>query len=74
MSFATNLRAVLRFDFTTSHSLGAAVTAIIPTPFVVVLVVAVAVSLVIGHPAFWIWGCWLTLVVWINTNALETQK
>ena len=67
--FTTDLAAVLRFHFTTGHSLGAAVTAIVRTTFVVVLVVAVAVSLVVGHAAFW--ASW-ALVVWIDTRALRT--
>ena len=45
----TDLVAVLRVDFATFHSSGAAVAAIVRTPWVVVVVVAVAVSKVLGR-------------------------
>ena len=45
----TDLLAVLRYNLSTCNSAGAAVAAIVRTPWVVVVVVAIAVSKVIGR-------------------------
>ena len=70
--FTTDLAAVLLANFTTGHSLGAAVAAIVRTPFVVVLVVAVAVSLVLRESTFR--TCRLALVVWIDARTLQKTE
>ena len=43
----TDLFAVLRFHFASFHSFRAAIATVVPASFIVVLVVAIAVSLVL---------------------------
>ena len=71
-AFRTDLDAIIRFDFAIGHGLWAAITAVERTPFVVVLVVAVAVSLVFGESAFFTCRARF-LVVWVDALALRTE-
>merc|ERR1739848_478696 len=64
---ARTLVAVRLLDYATFHAFGAAITAIERTPFVVVVVVAVAVSLVTWRSTFW--TC-RALVVWVDARTL----
>ena len=66
--FETDLFAVVRLHFPPFHTFRAAVAAIIITSFVVVIVVAVAISFVLFLAA----RCrWFALVVWVEALALQ---
>ena len=70
LSLITNLFAVILLHHATFHCLVATVAAIVPTSFVVILVVAIAVSFVIEQSA----RRWrLTEVVRIDTFALQKK-
>ena len=77
LSLKTDLLAVRFVDCTTGHTFGAAVTAIVRTPFIVVVVVAVAVSLVTWSSTGFLrlrrrwFRC--VLVVWVDALALQTE-
>ena len=67
INLTTNLLAILFLHDPAFHSFGAAVAAIVGTPFIVVVIIAIAVSLVLRRPA-------PNLVVRVvNTHALENQ-
>ena len=72
-SAATDLLTEGLVHFTTCSrcSLDAAVTAIVGTPCIVVIVVTNAISLVIGQSTFW---SFRILVVWVDALALQTHK
>ena len=64
----TNHFAEVLLHLSAFHSFRTAIAAIVSTAFVVVLVVAIAVSLVLSHPA----GV-LALILWVDTLALQSK-